>query len=225
MTARSGMTLAELLVALLLTGLALAITAEAVRRTLEFQTQLQSVRIAREDAGAALNAVRSRLERLLPLTWPGSAGGAAGGGEEETLFEGSAEHVAFIAADPGYPARAGLYEYRIAVEAAGENRRLVLYRRALNDPAAFGRDDGEAFESWLLIETGAEAVFEFARAEGGWSAGWSGEPGYPALVRLSFTGEAAPADMIARLPASVDGTQQDDEPAGGAGARQEEGLP
>ncbi|MCW5724705.1 MAG: hypothetical protein KIS81_07080 [Maricaulaceae bacterium] len=189
---RAGLTLAELLVALFVTALALGIVAEGARRALDMHAAIERTRAERETLSAGLNAARERLERAITATRP--APGDAGG--RQPLFAGASDLLAFAAIDPGYPSRAGIYEYRLYAETAEGRARLILARRPLLEAADFG-DEAAELESWPLLEGEEPVRFSYAGPSGEWRERWEEEPGLPALVRIT----AGDATVVARLPA------------------------
>ncbi|WBQ10924.1 hypothetical protein L2D01_03875 [Hyphomonadaceae bacterium ML37] len=190
---RAGLTLAELLVALFVSALALGICAEGVRRALTMHGAIERGRIEREAVSAGLGAARERLERAVPLTGPGPAADSS----RLALFHGVADGLIFVAADPGYPSTAGLYEYRITVESADGLLTLTLTRRPLLDVAGFN-EDGSDRETWPLAVIHSAARFAYAGPDLAWREEWRDEPVLPALVRITMDGSI----MIARLPAA-----------------------
>jgi len=200
---RRGFSLVEMMIALALTAVAIAIMSEGVRRAIDFEQSLTGVRQEREVQTATLEAVRARLERLVPATRP------ATGNETESaeiLFAGDAQRLVFVAADPGYPSIAGLYEYRLILSGPSEaddetgpaTPRLTVFRRRLTDIAAFNTDRGEPAQSWELPLPKA-LTFRYIAPSGGSSDGWTDRANYPALVMLE-TGDAEFAAMTASLP-------------------------
>lgn len=185
---RRGFTLTEMLIALALTAVAITIISEGVRHTLNFQRQLQDVREERETQTVTLDAIRSRLEHLVPATRPGDTNG-----EAEILFDGQAQRLVFLAADPGYPSAAGVYEYTLEL-AGGESEgsedadvttpQLILHRRMLTDLENFDRPSGEDVAFWEL-PLSQPLSFGYAAAGGSPSPGWQDTAAYPALITLA----------------------------------------
>jgi prepilin-type N-terminal cleavage/methylation domain-containing protein len=197
---KRGFTLAELLIALALTALAVAIMSEGVRRTIDFQARLEESRTDRETLIAASAALRSRLERLVPaIAEPASEEAAP-----RLLFAGSSESLVFIAADPGYPSRAGLYEYRLTlISAEAEDNDtgtpvMVLRRRPITELADFGQATGTAFQSWDLPLSG-DLVFRYGTSPDQLQASWQQAGSYPGFVALVATNDEQPL-MITPLP-------------------------
>ncbi|MCH8490692.1 MAG: hypothetical protein LAT81_12290 [Oceanicaulis sp.] len=217
-SARAGLTLAELLVALFVSALALGICAEGVRRALAMHGAIETARAERESFSAGLGAARERLARAVAVTAPPRDGES----ELRALFHGTPDGLAFVAADPGYPSIAGLYEYRIAASSSDGAFSLVLMRRPFLDAADFD-EAGPEPDSWPLASAGAAPRFHYAGPDGGWREDWRGEPALPALVRISMDA----ASVIARLPAAPDQPEAEPdengeggEPVGETGGRE-----
>ena len=215
---RAGLTLAELLVALFVSALALGICAEGVRRALSMHGAIETARAERESFSAGLGAARERLERAVAVTAPGPDAES----EPRALFHGDSDGLTFIAADPGYPSIAGLYEYQIAASSGDGAFSLILMRRPFLDVADFGEAGSEP-DSWPLASAGAAPRFHYAGPDGGWREEWRDEPTLPALVRISMDA----ASVIARLPAAPDQPEaapeengEGGEPAGATGGRE-----
>lgn len=202
---KRGFSLVEMMIALALTAVAIAIMSEGVRRAIDFEQRLTTVRQEREMQTATLEAVRARLEHMVTATRPTS------GGEDdntETLFAGDRNRLVFVAADPGYPSMAGLYEYRLilsensATDSAAEDAAplLTIIRRRLVDLATFNTDRGEPAQSWAL-PLPRKIEFRFAGPTGDEFETWSDRQNFPALVMLSAD-DADFAVMTVALPRS-----------------------
>ncbi|MEN0653530.1 MULTISPECIES: prepilin-type N-terminal cleavage/methylation domain-containing protein [Hyphobacterium] len=233
---RAGYTLAELLIALVLAALAIGIVTTGVQQSLAFERRIEAVRQDREGVTAALAALRSRLETAVPATAPtttqqdtanrriprqqaqpmanaeiDSDRPAAPQSEDAApvLFQGSASSLVFLAADPGYPARPGLYEYRLVVEPAGDETEpavaLTLSRRALPDLAAFG-DGGEA-QSWTLMTLAEPVTLSYASEAGRWQTDWRDQQDLPIRVRMEFGETSGQPPFIVALPALPEETE------------------
>jgi prepilin-type N-terminal cleavage/methylation domain-containing protein len=199
---KRGFTLTEMLIALALTAVAITIISEGVRQTLNFQRQLQSAREARETQTVTLEAIRSRLEHLVPATRPGDTNG-----EAQILFDGQAQRLVFLAADPGYPSAAGVYEYTLELT-GGESEgveddeittpQLILHRRMLTDLDDFDRPAREDVAFWAL-PLSQPLSFGYAAAGGSPSPGWQDTAAYPALITLASS-EADYAALTVLLP-------------------------
>lgn len=237
---RAGYTLAELLIALVLAALAIGIVTTGVQQSLAFERRIEAARLERDDVSAALAALRSRLETVVPATAPGDAQQDAANRRTPrqqaqpmdnleidsdrpaapqpedagpVLFDGSASDLVFLAADSGYPARPGLYEYRLSVEPAGDEDEpvfaLILSRRALPELSAFG-DGGEA-QSWVLMTTAEPVRLSYAGEPGNWRSDWRRQQDLPAQVRLEFGEQSAQPPFIVALPALPDDAEQDEQ--------------
>jgi prepilin-type N-terminal cleavage/methylation domain-containing protein len=240
---RAGYTLAELLIALVLAALAIGIVTTGVQQSLAFERRIEAARLEREEVSAALAALRSRLEAIVPATAPGepqedisnrrtprqqppatvnaeidSERPVAPQTDESgpVLFTGNASSLVFLAADPGYPARPGLYEYRLSVEPAGDETEpafaLTLARRALPDLSAFGTG-GEA-QSWTLMSLQEPVRLSYASEPGNWRPEWRDQQDLPAQLRLEFGEASGQPPFIVTLPA----LPEEEESAGEDGA-------
>jgi prepilin-type N-terminal cleavage/methylation domain-containing protein len=200
---KRGFSLVEMMIALALTAVAIAIMSEGVRRAIDFEQRLTTVRQERELQAATLEAVRARLERMVTATRPSSTS------EEdnaETLFAGDRHRLVFVAADPGYPSIAGLYEYRLILSGASVTDAesgnaaplLTIFRRRIIDLATFNTDRGEPAQSWEL-PLPREMEFCFAGHSGNESETWSDSANFPALVMLSAD-EVGFASLTVALP-------------------------
>ncbi|MEE2525565.1 prepilin-type N-terminal cleavage/methylation domain-containing protein [Hyphobacterium sp. HN65] len=194
---KRGFTLAELLVALALTALAIGVMSEGVRRTIDFQQRLETARMDRESQTATLNAIRSRLERLVPASLP-----AAAEGEQSTiLFEGSAARLAFVAADPGYPSRPGLYEYRLEIlspdntDGAPDSPAILLSRRGLSALDEFGTAEGPPFQSWEL-ELTEPLTFSYGNDARSLQSSWQERQSFPAYLAFLTEDGGLPAILV-----------------------------
>lgn len=190
-----GFTLAEMLIALLLTAMAVAIVSEGVRRSINYQGQLNTIRLERETQAAALDAIRGRIARLLPVTVP------AGTEEEpEILFAGTASRLVFLAADPGYPSRAGVYEYRLELTGSTESddastSSLTVWRRPLTNLETFDRD-AEAGDSWT-IALSQPLSFGYLGSGANSAPDWSNQAEFPSMIMLMEEGSVMPIASIA----------------------------
>jgi len=217
---RAGFTLAELLIALTLTAFAMAIVAEGVRRSLDFQSRIDAARSEREIMQAGLAAFRSRVERLLPVTPPDSDAGAgeptsanaevdeveaaqtSEGQSSSILFVGQPNQMRFIATDPGYPSTPGLYEYRISVTTMDDDadnpeplNQLILSRRPMLDLETFG-ETRAGQEDWVLLTTRAMPELSYSENGSAWQGNWSSRENYPAFVQLDFDSENLPPLIV-----------------------------
>ena len=201
---KRGFTLTEMLIALALTAVAITIISEGVRHTLNFQHQLQSIREHRETQVVTLEAIRARLEHLVPAKRPGEA---------EILFYGQPRHMVFLSADPGYPSAAGVYEYTLYLtggedeDSAPAPPQLILTRRALTDLGEFARPSPGETRSWTL-PLSEPLIFGYAAAGASPAATWQDTASYPALVTLTAEGSIVPA-LTVRLPRARQGAEDD----------------
>jgi Tfp pilus assembly protein PilE len=206
--ARSGLTLAELLIALAITAMALGVATEGVRRVMSFQSGLDERRLLRDEVGAGLAALRVRLERSLAVSRE-----AADEESEEFLFQGGTDGFRFVSADPGYPSQAGLYEYRVALAEGGgranEGAGLSLSRRRLTALEDFAAHE-EGFETWPLVERSAEWRFAYGGEDNDWQEAWAPGGGMPYAVAI-YVEEDGPPVLLQLLGAPRPGLPDEEE--------------
>tara|TARA_R110002072_G_scaffold94046_2_gene208176 strand:+ start:276 stop:962 length:687 start_codon:yes stop_codon:yes gene_type:complete len=212
---RAGFTLAELLIALLLTAVAMGVIAQGVRHALDFQERIKTVQRDREQINAGLAALRARLERLTPIlaeeapdTRPSDAQISPPAGTEDDasiLFSGTATRLRFAASDPAYPSTPGLYEYEINIESTESDDEdghfIALTRRPLFDLAEFGRQTGGA-QSWTLLNSRAAPTLSYGSGEAGWQSSWTQHDAYPHRIRLEFDDPQQPP-LVVVLPRAI----------------------
>ncbi len=170
---RSGLTLAEMMVALIISSIALAITAQAAATLHQWTTRLDKAHDTNAEAVVLYHFVERVLSEALPLSRKNEDGMAA-------LFEGDANAIRFVRAEPGYPSRAGLYQYYLFARATADGQwDLVLHRELFGEAAQFGSLENP---TELVVYTGdAAPAFSYFGANG-WQGAWSQGDTSPQLV-------------------------------------------
>ena len=173
----SGFTLIEVLVALTLFGLVLAILVGAVGFGLRGSRVVEAASERINQVRNTQTLLRRYLESARPLVW-------TGGPEARLAFEGAADSVNFIAPMPPWGIDGGPYQ----VHLAQEGDRLILSRRI-----AAGVADGFDFSRYtetsvLLAGIRSFRVTYFGDREGSpraqWTPTWQSASFLPRLVRL-----------------------------------------
>ncbi len=175
----SGFTLIELMVALVLVGLIVAVLAGAVRTGL-LSADMIDKRVERtSEVRAAHGLIRRRLETALPVSWSEQRA-------VYTAFEGAPESLAFVTVMPPWPGRGGPHLVRLAKE--GDT--LVIIRRITSgDLQSF--DFSRHAERTVLVRGVNRVRFAYfgpsAREEKAkWQPTWTKRSGLPRLVRLGI---------------------------------------
>ncbi len=176
---RAGLTLAELLVALVIGGLTLVITAQAASSVRQWGARLTREEQANSKTMVLYQFAADVLSQALPLPFRDEDG------QESVLFEGGEHAVRFVRAEPGYPSRAGLYQYHLHAARTGQTWSLVLERSLLTAPAQFGAMEEPVS---LTLYEGPHAP-GFAYFDGAdWQTAWPRSARPPALVRFTLQG-------------------------------------
>ncbi|PHS23611.1 MAG: hypothetical protein COA84_10835 [Robiginitomaculum sp.] len=174
---RAGLTLAELLIALIIGGMTLVITAQASTSVRRWTARLAEVEKDNTKAVGLYQFAETILSDALPITQKV---------EDQTLalFEGSPHSVRFVRVEPGYPARAGIYQYYLFGQ-KGENGQwsLNLERELLSNPDQFGTMTAPARLN--LYSDDQAPVFVYMGASG-WQTQWRDKETPPLLVSFAI---------------------------------------
>jgi len=176
---RAGLTLAELLVALMIGGLTLVITAQATTSVRLWGDRLTRAEKTNAKMTGLYQFAQQVLSQALPVPYKDEDGNAV------TLFEGDASQIRFVRAEPGYPSRAGLYQYHLYVTGAEPAWALVLEREMLTSPAQFGAMHSPV--RLVLYQGPHQPGFAYL-GSGEWQKRWSEANTPPVLVRFDMHG-------------------------------------
>ena len=197
-----GFTLLEILIAMTLLGLLMAMLFGGLR----LGTRAWEASDVRSADLARLEAVHGFIRRALTGAYP-----LLGTGDDDAkrriAFTGGAEAVAFTALMPAHFGVGGFYTITLAVEDGADGARLIfrrqLYRSGDEDapppPARLGEaslrrslDAGDEDQEKILLEGIAKAEFSYFGAADNdetpaWRDEWRDRKSLPDLVRLSVT--------------------------------------
>lgn len=213
-----GFTLVELLLALTLMGMLMALAYGGLSAATRAADRGQTILEDSSRIRMAHQFVHKQLNQMTPLVFAESEDGA-----ERTVFEGTAERIRFVAPMPGYLGFGGPQVQELAIVRGEDSLELVLSHALLQ-----GFEEQHLYERppILLLEDIDFAEFSFlGRDENGELAGWTQtwlEPGLlPASVALDIefveevyirwplltasvrTDPAALADLAGELAASA----------------------
>jgi prepilin-type N-terminal cleavage/methylation domain-containing protein len=191
----AGFTLVEVLVALALTGLCVAMFPGMLRlgtRAWEAQGELERA----GDAGLALLAVEQKLAAALPLSDL----------DPETRrqrfgFSGDQRRLAFVAASDNGPSGAGVYRWHL--EPASIQDTGLMLRVAL-----FGAGSSAAAETRLLVRDATPVRFRYHGSQplgdepAQWHDAWTRVDGLPGLVEITIDSagpQRAPRRLLVAL--------------------------
>lgn len=174
---RAGLTLAELMIALIIGGMTLVITAQAASNVRRWTNRLGQAETENTRTVGLYQFMENILSSVLPMTRMVDE-------KRLALFEGSENSVRFVRVEPGYPSRAGIYQYHLFNTKTPDGLwSLNLEREMLTDTAQFSEPKAPAR---LVLYSDAKAVtFSFAGAAG-WQSDWIGKETPPKLVKLGI---------------------------------------
>jgi general secretion pathway protein J len=185
----SGLTLVELLVALALAALTMALLPGALRlgyRAWEAQGELEHA----SEASLALHAIEQRLAAALPVYEVEAESRAF-----SLVFRGTASMLEFVAATESGPAGGGLYRWRLTpAKADGTGLSLLIAPYAPGGAATPG-------ETRVLSRAGSAVRFRYLglasteAREAQWQESWTRADAMPIAVEIRL--EAAPESRVA----------------------------
>ena len=196
-----GFTLLEILIAMTLLGLLMAMLFGGLR----LGTRAWEASDVRSADLARLEAVQGFIRRALTGAYP-----LLGTGDDDAkrriAFTGGAEAVAFTALMPAHFGVGGFYTITLAVEDGVDDRRLVFRRqlyRSGDEGAPPSPPAGDEEQEKVLLEGLSKAGFSYFGAAGkdetpSWRDEWRNQNFLPELVRLSvtFADEGAWPDLV-----------------------------
>lgn len=189
---RSGLTLAELLVAMTISTLILVLLSQGISNVSNWSQSLARSRMDQETSTSLFRFIHERLIRVEPLLRPGQP-------EPEVLFLGTSDQVHMVLAETRYPATPGLYEYVLQIAPRSDQGwELLLARLPLTSLAQFGQR--ETKPELVIYSGSAKPEFSY-RGPDGWQSNWPITNKMP--QQFGFTLANWPNIAIA-LPAAMD---------------------
>lgn len=197
----AGFTLLEMLVALTILALITAVGVGGLRILGRAQAHRAAASAALAQKGAAYDVLHNQLGRALPLDW---------GSSDNPLvaFEGDAQQVRFVDAQPLYQPMTGLILWQIDIEdEPSGGSRLIVRRKAF-------KLGGPGFESLasatpqLLLASPARLRFAYfgaveRDAPPTWRDSWRANVHLPQAIRLARDDDGASPPLIV-LPLDID---------------------
>jgi Prokaryotic N-terminal methylation motif len=178
MDRRAGLTLAELLIALVIGGMTLIITAQASSNVRRWTGRLGQAEKSNTRAVGLYQFTEKMLADALPMTHKVED-------KPITLFAGNEHAVRFVRAEPGYPSRAGIYQYYLySIKSSDGKWAFNLERELLSDPDQFGTMKNPARLN-LYTDT-QPPVFVYGGNEG-WQTDWVNKEMPPNMVSFGIT--------------------------------------
>jgi len=178
-----GFTLVELLLALTLMSMLLALAYGGLRAATRATDRGQTILEDSSRIRMAHQFVHRQLNQVLPLVFEQSEDG-----DERSVFQGTADRIRFVAPMPGYLGFGGPQVQELAIVRGEDNLELVLSHALLQ-----GFDEGLLYERppILLLEDIESASFSFLGLdeEGeltGWSSSWDTPDVLPKSIALDI---------------------------------------
>lgn len=180
----AGFTLVELLLAMTLMSILLALTYSGLRAASRSADQGEKMLATGGEVRAAHQFVRRQLNQMLPLSYEMSDGND----EVRVVFQGDANRIQYVASMPGYLG-AGGPQVQLLELADGTDGKVLQISHALLQEYQEG--DLGLRDPIPLLEHIQTANFEFlGRDENGeissWSASWDTPEMLPIAVRLNI---------------------------------------
>ena len=208
----SGFTLVELLLAVTLMSILLALTYTGLRAATRSSERGEKILAAGGELRAAHQFMRRQLNQMLPLPFAIDEGAEA----TRIVFEGDAGHIQFVAPMPGYLGTGGAQVQRLEF-ANGDNGDIVLQ---FSNALLLGFEDERLLdrEPVILLEGISSAGFEFLGKDEdgeltGWVVSWDQRDVLPVAVRL---GMEFSEDANLSWPELVAGVRVDEQAVAGA---------
>ena len=176
---QAGFTLVEMLVAMTLLGLIVAVLTGALQGGLAGSERVDAQAERLNELRLAQAFIRRHVEAARPVQWTRDR-------LTVVAFEGRADALDFVAVMPAWPARGGIYLVRLAFEDGA----LVMTRRITSgEPAEFRFRDGVERRVLARGVAGGRFAFFGAPADGrraAWRDDWTGQHTMPDLVSLAL---------------------------------------
>lgn len=181
----TGFTLVELLLAITLMSILLALTYTGLRAATRSSQRGELMLAAGGELRASHQFIRRQLNQMLPLAF-----GEVDDAEAlRIVFEGEAKHIKYVAPMPGYLGAGGPQVQLIEVVNGDNGEVVVQFSHALLQ--GFEEDRLYDRDPVILLEGVSSAGFEFLGVdeEGeltGWTTSWEQQDRLPVAVRLDL---------------------------------------
>ncbi|MEM1410498.1 MAG: prepilin-type N-terminal cleavage/methylation domain-containing protein [Pseudomonadota bacterium] len=173
-----GFTLVEMLVALVVLGLAMV----AVNEGLRFSAKALGRVSGEAEAAASRTVGLSTIRRLIGDAYPLVLAGETDG-EVDIVFEGSDDNLVFPAFLPGYVSQGGLYLIKVRIKNKGSGSVVELFRAPFDRVGSRPNLAGD--EPSLLITSDQRLKFSYQSAtDDSPSGAWTDERAYPDMIQL-----------------------------------------
>jgi prepilin-type N-terminal cleavage/methylation domain-containing protein len=179
----SGITLIEVLVALAITALALAIAGGSFRLLARSGDRGAALIARHEVLSRGLDVLRRDIERLERVAWKR-------GESAEFVFRGDAGRLAFVVVEPPFPAEAGPYFVLYKIEQRRDGA-VLTRERAPFQPSAADLVGLKTADSAAVLEGPFRLRFVYLERKEGrerWVTEWSNLSRIPEIMGLELSG-------------------------------------
>jgi general secretion pathway protein J len=179
----AGFTLVELLLAITLMSILLALTYTGLRAATRSSQRGELLLAAGGELRASHQFIRRQLNQMLPLSFAETDDAEA----LRIVFEGDARHIQYVAPMPGYLGAGGPQVQLVEVVNGDDGELVVQFSHALLQ--GFTEDRLQDRDPVILLEGVSSAGFEFLGMDDegeltGWSTSWDQVDILPVAVRL-----------------------------------------
>lgn len=180
----AGFTLVELLLAMTLMSILLALTYSGLRAASRSADQGEKILAAGGEVRAAHQFVRRQINQMLPLSYAVSDGID----QIRVVFEGDARRIQYVAAMPGYLGAGGPQVQKLELVNGDDGQVLQISHALLQE---YEEGDLGLRDPVILLEHIQSATFEFLGRDEkdeitSWSASWDTPEILPVAVRLNI---------------------------------------
>ena len=180
----AGFTLVELLLAMTLMSILLALTYSGLRAASRSADQGEKMLVVGGEMRAAHQFVRRQLNQMLPLSYEISDGQD----QLRVVFEGDASRIRYVASMPGYLGAGGPQVQMLELVNGSDGKILQISHALLQE---YQEGDLEIRDPVPLLTNIQSATFEFLGLDengeiGSWSASWDTPEILPLAVRLNI---------------------------------------
>jgi general secretion pathway protein J len=179
----AGFTLVELLLAITLMSILLALTYSGLRAATRSSQRGELLLAAGGELRASHQFIRRQLNQMLPLSFAETDDAEA----LRIVFEGDARHIQYVAPMPGYLGAGGPQVQLVEVVSDGDGELVIQFSHALLQ--GFTEDRLLDRDPVILLEGVSSAGFEFLGMDDegeltGWFTSWDQVDILPVAVRL-----------------------------------------
>ncbi|MBL4617446.1 MAG: prepilin-type N-terminal cleavage/methylation domain-containing protein [Robiginitomaculum sp.] len=199
----TGLTLVELLVAMIIGALVLVILVQGLSGLSKWSHHLRVLQENNEKTGSLFRFIQERLIRIEPLQIETKDG-------LQVLFSGTQNEIKFIVAETVYPASPGLYEQSLQItKASEENWQVIFYRQPLIRLDQFGTEIST--QPLVIFNNSTKPEFSFL-GDAAWQKQWDLPQTMPRKIAFNIDGWPAIVISVPKVISSPTTQSSDTKP-------------